>query len=257
MTVTAPDAPAPAPLNNFQAGGLLDTLDRVVEVLEELDTTITRTDAMAPERLGSSGHKVRVVPYNQTASDARTELERVLRVHAVQIAGYLGVEVLPGPRHHARFLRHHAHHMVGLDGTSVIYSDVQRAAASAWRAVDRRPERVFLGKCSCGEDLQTTRRAHFTKCVGCGTRHDVAQRRTDMLAAARDRTGTAAELAKILPWFAGNPIKANTINQWAARGRLQGETVGNRTVYRIGDVLDLHKQATDLAQSAGRIAATG
>lgn len=232
-----------APLTQDNADTLAVVLRRTPELLDELRTTITRTDNMAPERVGTSGHKTAVVPYNQAASDARTALETALRIHALKIAGYLGVAVMPSPTHHAAFLREHVSHMVGLDGTGVIYDELRKAVNVAWRAVDRRPERIFIGKCvDCGEELHSTKTAAEVKCANCRKAYDVAAQRADMLAKAAERVGTAAELARILPWFAGSAIEAGTIRKWHARGKLDGTTVDGRTVFKIGDVIALHTE---------------
>lgn len=230
-----------SPLTTEHADTLTVELDTIAEILDELDTTITRTDAVAPERLGSSGHTDPVVPYNQQASDARVHLERTIRNHAGHIAGYLGVAILGnGPRRHAQFLAHTVHLMVGLDGTMRIYDDLTAAIDRAWRTVDRQPSRIYVGACpKCSEGLNTTATARTIKC-GCGAEYSVAALRAVALRRARLRSATAAELADLLPRVAGVTISRNTITQWAKRGKLTGQTIGDRTVYRIADVLDIH-----------------
>ena len=232
--------PTPA-LAPADARVLVSVLAKAPDVLDELDVTITRTDTMAPEKVGTAGHKVAVVPFNQQASDARVELERHLRVHALHIAGYLGVTILgKGPKRHAQFLEHTVPLMVGLDGTRVIRDDIVKASDRAWKVVDRRPERTYVGTCMpCGEELYATKAADEIKCAGCSRRYRVAGLRKGMLDLTRESAGTAAELSRMLPWMAGQPIKAGTIRQWAARGKLQGREQGGQTVYLAGDVLDL------------------
>lgn len=238
--------PIPGRLDPLMRRGLMAVLAKVPGRLEDLDVTITRTDQLAAEHVGSSGHHERVVPFHQGASDARVRLERELRRYAARV----GIVVHRTPPHDpagkAGFLRRWLPGIPG-DAPSIdgIYPAIVGAFDAATREVDRRPERVYVGV--CGDECPTALYAlrgdvdGWVECRTCGREVSVTERRESMLGMAQSVTGTAAELARVLPWFAGRAVEAKTISKWAERGKLPSHVDAlGRTVFRIGDVLALH-----------------
>ncbi len=75
--------------------------------------------------------------------------------------------------------------------------------------------------------------------VGSVTRHDVTTRRAQLLALARDRRGTATEVARWLTWL-GIPTTPAVVRGLAHRGRV---IAGGDGRYRLGDVEALRREA--------------
>ncbi|MGW5267235.1 hypothetical protein ACWEQ4_01155 [Rhodococcus sp. NPDC003994] len=252
------DTPTVGVLDALTRRTLMDVLSRIPERLEDLDVTITRTDAMAPEALGSSGHKNRVVPFNQRASDARVELQTAVRIFAFRVHAAVspGPVVLTGPVNQVRFLQD-ALPAVPNDAPCItgIYERIVGAYDRSTRAVDRPVARVYVGRCDgdCnGSPLYAAKdRSPEVRCRVCSKRHDVQAHREAMIKQARDMIAAPAELARVLPWFVGSAVQAATIRKWAERGKLTPVEVDGWTMYRIGEVLDLH--AESVARSAAPV----
>ncbi|WP_032380968.1 hypothetical protein [Rhodococcoides fascians] len=244
-------APASGVLDKLQRRTLMKILEQAPDRLEDLDITITRTDSMAPERLGSSGHTVRVVPFNQSASDVRIAFEKALRVYALRVAIVVGEKAPETPAAKSQFLFRHLPSIAD-DAPSIegIYSAIVGAADKARRAIDSPLERVYVGHCNkCDRGLYAIKDSETTSCRTCGTKYSVDESREDILAAAKDYVATPYQLEKFLPHFAGRPIKASAIRKWAERGKITGIRSGGETMYRIGDVIALHK-ASAVAEAA-------
>lgn len=134
-----------------------------------------------------------------------------------------------------------------------------RALADAKATSDRPPEQWYAGKCpkpDCGRDLYA-RMGEPTVTCRCGTRWDVAARRTDLLAAVRNQLAPGPDIARALTTM-GNPVTPDRLRKWKHRGRLTvRQTTGGPGTgkpqthwFRVGDVLDL--LAADEATTAKR-----
>ncbi|MFE3754566.1 hypothetical protein ACFXO9_09690 [Nocardia tengchongensis] len=236
------------PLDRAQRDEITRELTAVPGLLAELDTTLSRSDAVGASKLAGTsrgGARQRALPYHQGASDARDALVRTLRHYALRVAVLAGEPAPRASRDQAEFLRRR---LPGIPGDAPAIARIHPAliavVTAARAAIDRPVERVCIGLCDCGLRLYARDELSMVECSGCGREFSVAERRLALLAQARDMVGTAVELARILPWFSGKPITANAIRQWAARGKLTGPDVGGETVYRIGDVLQLHGAAS-------------
>lgn len=121
------------------------------------------------------------------------------------------------------------------------------------RIVDRPADRWYAGKCSapnedepdCPTDLYAQADRGWIDCPTCGIRHDVAERRTILLAEAKGYLVTATEAAgALIAWTDYDGTEVNLvkrISEWHARGRLEAhgsDHVGgkDRQLYRLGDV---------------------
>ncbi|SLG40183.1 Uncharacterised protein [Mycobacteroides abscessus subsp. abscessus] len=252
MTVRATAAADQTVLDLGQRRTLLQTLAGVPDLLAELDVTITRTDVVRGAPVGKSGHRPVVVPFNQRASDARVSLERALRTYALRVAIVTGSPAPHGPARHAAYLAAWLP-MIPDDAPSIngIYAAIVGAAAEARRAIDRPPGRVYVGACDCGAHLYAREGADEVECRVCSLTWPVAERREWMVEQARDRVGTPAILARLMPWFDDRPIQESTIRQWARRRKLTAvPSEGGPPMYRLGDVLDLHRRSAPRADAA-------
>jgi len=83
------------------------------------------------------------------------------------------------------------------------------------------------------------------KCPVCSTEHDVAQRRAWLKEAIDDRLATAGDISRGLAGTTGVQVTEDQIRGWERRGRLipHGKDRAQRTLYRVGDVIDLATQA--------------
>ncbi|WP_405164730.1 DUF1922 domain-containing protein [Nocardia sp. NBC_01499] len=233
------------PLDPIQRDDVMRALAAVPGLLVELDTTLSRSDAVGAAKsagTASAGARQRALPYHKGASDAHAALARTLRYYALRVS-FLARERAPRTsRDQAVFLRKQLPRIPGDAPVLIGIHPALPAAVDAARAIiDRPAERLCIGLCDCGTRLYATDGQSTVRCLGCDREHSVMERRVDMLSQARDMVGTATELARILPWFSGKPVTANAIRQWAARGKLTGRHVGGEIVYRIGDVLRVHE----------------
>ncbi|MFB7722259.1 hypothetical protein [Nocardia sp. NPDC056100] len=232
-------------LDPGQRGEVMRALAAVPGLLAELDTTLSRGDAVgAPKVTGaaSGGARRPALPFHGGASDAHAEIARVLRYYAVRVAILVRRPAPRAPGEQAVFLRGQLPRVP--DDAPVlagIHPALPDAVAAARATIDRPAERLCIGLCDCGSRLYAVDEQTVARCPGCGREYAVAERRGALLSQARDMVGTASELARILPWFSGKPVTANAIRQWAARGKLIGYSVAGETVYRIGDVLRVHE----------------
>jgi hypothetical protein len=248
------DGPEPGVLDALQRRTLMKVLDQLPDRLEDLDITITRTDATSPERLGTSGHKVRSVPYNQAASDIRVNVERALRKYAVQVSIVTGVRPPATPAAKVAYLVEHLPRIVN-DSPAIrgIYTDLVTHGADAIRRVIDRPiERQYIGPCpACQANLMAPKDGpDRVVCRSCRAVASVSERRAALLEKASTMVGSAELIARILPWFGGEPIKANTVRQWASRGRVETVKMNGETMYRIGDVIAVQAAGSSYAAAA-------
>jgi len=124
-----------------------------------------------------------------------------------------------------------------------LWPELDYAASLLWQVVDRPAGRRYLGPCmepdgysgTCDADLYAHPAALTVTCPQCGTRHRVDDRRQWLRGLVLDYAYTATEIA------AAYPVRADTIRQWASRGRLaqHGTDRHGRPTYLLREVLDL------------------
>ena len=143
--------------------------------------------------------------------------------------------------------------------------DVLAAVGRGQALVDAPPETYFVGACgaeledpdlpgyvyACGWELRARLGDLEATCRGCGTTHDVAVRRSDLLAGVGDRLVTAVDAARALS-TPERPVTAAMVRGWRFRGHLEqaeepdehGErrpavTPDGKPLYRLRDVVDV------------------
>lgn len=138
----------------------------------------------------------------------------------------------------------------------------QRIARRVDEILDPASERQLIGRCTnplCRTPLTAGSRDQWATCPICGREQRVLTVKLAWLHTLCDdpaHTGSAAEIAKVFA-TCGIPLKRNTINQWARRGRLDPMAPGR---YRYGDIwrlvqLDNPKTVTD--NGSGLVGAQG
>lgn len=131
------------------------------------------------------------------------------------------------------------------------------------RVVDRPAERWYAGRCDvdgCQAELYPVAGVTTVTCRDCGSKHDLDERKRDLLVQAEDVLSGASWCAATLTRL-GLPAKVNTVVTWAKRGRLIAKSAdaAGRPLYRFGDVRDLvidaqHREKLRTLRAAERAA---
>lgn len=125
--------------------------------------------------------------------------------------------------------------------------EIGAAMALVRRRVDRPADRWYAGTCRsgtfgepCEQELYVRPGAYEFTCPTCATVWNVIDRREWLLEAVEDELAHASQLAAAVTSL-GQPVTADRIRQWAARGRIFHRTVDvrSRPLYLVRDVLDL------------------
>jgi hypothetical protein len=132
--------------------------------------------------------------------------------------------------------------------------EITSAVRSAIQVVDRPVELIFAGRCRCGTALYARPGATVVQCRDCDAAPVAVERQLErMRDELRDQlahpAGAAALLARL-------DIRApeSTIRRWAKSGRIlaHGADRKGRTLYRIGDILEVITEAGRVVRSGGR-----
>lgn len=143
--------------------------------------------------------------------------------------------------------------------------DVARTRTQLLAASDTPAPRLYLGPCRadpmnkgilCTAEVYAVDHSEKGKdhlcdqcrtvrCPVCSTEHDVAQRRSWLEEAMNDRLATAGDIARGLAGTTGHEATEGQIRGWERRGRLapHGKDQLGRALYRVGDVIDLAREA--------------
>lgn len=220
-------------------------LRRIPELFRQLDVTITRTDAVRPRGEGSSSGHDQPLLLNDRASDARRLLLVTLRQAAASVP--YAPEALT-PRDAALDILEALPATLRLSWAAEWMLYVGSAITAAWGVCDV-PDTKLGGLCpTCDAPIYGPRRIRYLKCRACGTEIDAGEHRAWMRDVVAEQTGTATELARLLPAIEGERVQASTIRQWVARGRLtpvppQDDAKDDGVPrYRLGDVLTLARK---------------
>lgn len=125
------------------------------------------------------------------------------------------------------------------------FDELEDAAFSLYRVIDRPAQRMFLGACpTCKGRLYAPPGHDYITCRDCDTQIDVTLQRDTLLAAADDQLADASTIAAALTTW-GEPLQAKRIYNWAHRGRVFPRSYDGRgrPLYRVGDVRDLVAEA--------------
>lgn len=211
-------------------------LREVPGLAEELEVTITKQDKLGARGGGGGRSDEPPLMFNLGASDARGHLREILFLWAGDVAGRSGERIGVPPGREAwttaaewllGHLRAVSHHPAAED----LYEEVTEAVWAAVKAIDRPPDREFVGWCCTA--LYVRPGAAMVTCRECETGYvvDVARRR--MLDRMSYLVGTATQVSRYLT-AAGVNVTPARIRLWAHRGKL-GQLPGRR--YRLGDVV--------------------
>lgn len=246
-------------------------LDSVAWVAPELDITLARLSRVtAPgDRIG--GTPEQRLPYSPAASEVAWALHNTLSAWARDLCETRGIDYIPlgylpplppgfqgpirpGDRHIpadftdstagiAAWLAHHVTAIAMSPGAGECFDEVHESVKAAQRMIDRPRGRLYVGPCDadgCTADLYVSIGKETVQCGACGARHDVQERRDRVQEEVRGVLGTAAELARLLPWMLDSPITRKRIQYYARCGSIIPRTVRGETMYLVGEVIDAH-----------------
>lgn len=253
---------------------LKSRLDTVAWLAPELDITLSRqAHTTSPgDRIG--GTPEQPLPFHVAASEATWVLHNTLSTWARDICetrgiGYVPIGYLPtefvGPLRPserrvpaefvdstagiAAWLSYYVTSIAGSPGAGECFDEISAAVASAHRVVDRPPGRMYIGPCGdvlngvkCDADIYITLGSPEVSCPVCGATHEVERRRDELHHQVRGMLGTAAELARLLPWILDSPITRKRITYYAKIKAITPRSVGGETMFQIGEVIDAHVQ---------------
>lgn len=150
---------------------------------------------------------------------------------------------------------------------SAFARDITRTRDELLTAADTPAPRLYLGPCRadplkkgipCPAEVYAVDhreqgkdhlcdRCRTVRCPVCTTEHDVAQRRAWLTEAMDDRLATAGDIARGLANTTGHEATEGQIRGWERRGRLtpHGKDRAGRALYRVGDVIDLAREAAN------------
>jgi LSD1 subclass zinc finger protein len=201
----------------------------------QLGVTLARQSSKA-----SGGRSATVpLPYDQRAAEAAW----VLRSALTGWVRLLADDDRPADdlASMARWLTQRHHALTRHPAADEAHGEITSAVRQAERAIDRRAERWYAGRCGdCDTDLYARPGAAMVRCAACPAEYDVDDRRQELLAAAEDTLAGAALIAQALTSL-GQPVTPERLRQWAHRGRIvaHGADQRGRALYRVGDVIEV------------------
>jgi hypothetical protein len=156
-----------------------------------------------------------LLAWGETAALAWTHFERQTRT----------------PSETATWLADHPGLLAGLEGVEVLHQQIGSQVRRIVRMIDRPGEYAYLGQCSSVTDAGECERFLYApkaegllpsvhQCPGCGTDHDVADRRRHMVAAKIGLHGTAVDISRVYGAFEIDVSPAR-IRKWKQLGKLR------------------------------------
>jgi hypothetical protein len=225
---------------------LQQALAEVPELADALDTTLARQRGTTYGAGGASS--VPRLPFDYRASEAGFLLRNCL-------VGWVR-DIQADPARHpadtlgaiARWLLARLDLLLAHPAAGEVVGEILAAVHEATRAVDNRPEKVFLGRCDCGADLLALPERDRVTCKECGADYLAEDQRAVLAAALDDRLVTAAEYAGMLVHL-GDRVDRDRVrvlvNVWATRGRITVHTGADGPRYRFGELQARMSERTD------------
>ncbi|MBO3751555.1 hypothetical protein J5X84_36245 [Streptosporangiaceae bacterium NEAU-GS5] len=233
---------------------LTQDLEAIPDLAHQLDLTETRQTRIGERGTGKPAETG--LSWDERARTAHDHLDQVLSGWVTELQR--DPALADGPREetasYARWLNHHRAVLLRHPAMDEALGQIRTAVKQAMWAIDLPAETWFAGPCNtplrgedgeetkeiCQADLYARHGAKQLVCRACGSPHEIEYRYGWVMDQARDRLGTATEIARALSGF-GENISASTIRWWAHDGRLgaKGADRLGKPRYRIGDVMKL------------------
>lgn len=234
--------------------GLLALLDDRIAGLDRIDPGTggyTSDDARTLDHRYPGTTAITALPYDTAASDAAASIRGAIDHTVHRLARHFRATAITVP--HLRYLIAHLPDLRHIEWAPNAHADITRAVRRGETLTDTPAPVDTLGTCDtevpdpehggivlCGHTLTARPGDLATRCRGCGTTHQTADRRDRMLAAAADMTVTATDAARALG------VQPATVWQWRRRGHITPVQVNakGQPLYRLGDVRDHHRRET-------------
>lgn len=221
---------------------------------ELLIDTLVRRDHTGSDSIGAvSGAASYEIDFHAKAAELKDQIDGLLITWAVDVAARNGRPLTATTvREAAAWLAKEPKLIAAHPDAGKLADQLHKVVRSAWKVVDRDPERVYLGQCSalirdaagdvaqCEVDIYAPRGRPVVQCRACGAVWDVAPRRDRLLSAVDEQLATPPEIARALSKL-GQAVTVNAIYGHIHRGNLTRHPPHplderQRARYRVGDV---------------------
>jgi hypothetical protein len=229
---------------------------------ELLIDTLVRRDHTGSDSIGAvSGAAAYEIDFHAKAGQLKDTIDTLIATWARSVAALAGVE-LPATtvRAAAAWLATQPKEIARHPDAGTFADQLHKVVRSAWKVIDRDPERVYLGECSarvlvdgqvgqCPADLYAPRGRPVVQCRTCGTVWEVAYRREVLLSKVDDQLATPPEITRALAELGLN-VTVKMIYGHIERGHLTRHPPHpldsrGRARYRVGDVRAILKSTAD------------
>lgn len=261
---------------NGCTSALRKNIRAIPALMRELDTTLTRQSQTGTGNGGKNS--TRPLPFDAHASELADEVKNFLVawVRTFELGDWPedGIASICG------WFLARDQRIRGHEEGAFFVDEVADVVRRIRRAIDLRPEMVYLGVCGnlidvfheesgditpelCNHQMYARKRDEAHDCPGepgvhCGAIYNVKDRQEYLRELARDQSATIGTCAQVLALF-GMPVKAGTIDSWTRpRTRTDhngdvhvmhpprlwrtGVNEGGANVYRVGDIEDIVKE---------------
>ncbi len=128
-----------------------------------------------------------------------------------------------------------------------ICEEIVERVQEARKAIDRRPDTVYAGRCDyCQTHMYGRVNRAMVICPNpeCAIGVPLVDRRDQLMESMRDYLANSVQLSRLLSYL-GRRVPDRTIRWWAGKGRIaaHGIDTDGHPMYRLGDVLDLRYPA--------------
>lgn len=224
-----------------------------LSLMEDLDITLTKTDAVRPHWGGRNGSDVQPLVFNLGASEAGQEVVRAVHWVARAMVEHYGHLMFPcdtSIRGLARWLLLLPNLVTEHPDVVYMASMIRAAVLHATTVMDRPADRMFLGACRgevkgarCGASLYAEDGQNHIRCSVCRAWWDVEELREYLLAISGDQLVSIRDAVGIINPLTGVEVSQATIRGWKRRGRIRPAVVPVKgpELYRVGDLVAVIK----------------
>lgn len=217
-------------------GRLRRDLRRIADLWPETEVVLTRQTVGPRGSKGKTtrGAKSTPLPYDETASETRWVVENTVTTWVRDIAGDTvpnGVSDVPSA---ARWLAEHAQQVAGQPQAPDAFAELEDAARSITRLVDRRTDRVTAECGTCGKTLAAEPEDLTTICSACEVVVDIPAARAEKVMRAHRERITRAKAVAAAAQVYRVALTDRTFDRWAKRGDLRPDENG---LYSVEELL--------------------
>lgn len=240
-------------------------------LLREIETTRTRQSRTGGDNGGRKSAETSL-PWLEAAATANQVLVEALTVWAQYIVDTLVIPIdyhqRPVPA--SRMILSRSTWLRGQEAAPQARVSINHAINQARTVIDLGPDLLYAGPCDptgehhttddeeaeelrgpCKTDLYARADKAEVTCPRCQLVWRVQDRRDFLLASADEQLVTAADLSRFLTAY-GDPLTAERIRQWAARGQLlrHGSSPTGAPLYKVGEAITVLARLNERRQTA-------